>query len=352
MKKIKISVILTCCLLQMTTLFAQQKFTVQGKIELLTKSKHIRLGDFNIPIKPDGTFEFSAEVAESGKVMMQTDSSSLYVLWLTKGNYLLDCKEYKQGSGKFISFKAALKSGPEEAKVYDDFQQQSYSGFSSYFPKGNKSPGENRQQKVVIKYTDSIFKRYPKLKSLPDILSSAYHFVGDSATKRYIGMITPEMQKNEAIQRLRNDLDRQDKIDKEILFEDFHMNTADGGDFKLSDLKDKKIILVDFWASSCGPCRADHPNFIKMYEKYAGRGFEIVSVSLDNNTDAWQKAINQDKINTWINVSDLKGWQSDLVKNYYLYYIPFRFMLDGNRKILKVLPATQLPSEKDIEANL
>jgi len=352
MKKIRISFTFLCCLFQITTLFAQQKFTVQGKIELLTKSKNLRLGDFTIPIKPDGTFEFSGEVPEPGKVFMQTDSSSIYVLWLDKGNYVLNCKEYKQGSGKFISFKAVLKSGPGEAKVYDDFQQQSYTGFTSYFPKGNKSPGENQQQKVVIKYTDSIFKHYPRIKSLPDIVSSAYHFVGDSATKRYITMLTPEMQKNEAILRLRNDLDRTDKIDKEGFFEDFSMHTADGKDFKLSSLKDKKIILIDFWASSCGPCRADHPQFIKMYEKYADRGLEIVSVSLDNNTDAWQKAINQDKINSWVNVSDLKGWQSDLVKSYYLNYIPFRFMLDGNRKILKVLPATQLPSEKDIEASL
>lgn len=352
MKKIRTLFIFICCLMQATALFAQQKFTVQGKIDRLTDSKNLYLGNYIIPIKSDGTFKFTGEVPEPGKVFLRTDSSHIYVLWLDEGDYVLDCSEYRNAPGKKVLFKASLKSGPTASKVYGEFERQVYSGFVEYFPKDGKSRGKDLQQKVVIKYMDSLFKRYPDLKSLPDLIASGYHFVGDAATKHYISMLTPDMQNNKAIERIKNDLNREDKIASEGVFEDFSMRTADGKDFKLSDLKNKKIILVDFWASSCGPCRADHPDFIKMYEKYADKGLEIVSVSLDNNTDAWLKAIKQDNINAWVNVSDLQGWQSELVKNYYLNYIPFRFMLDGNRKILKVYQGSQLPSENELITNL
>ena len=134
-------------------------------------------------------------------------------------------------------------------------------------------------------------------------------------------------------------------------FEDFTMRAADGKDFKLSSLKDKKVILLQFWSSSCLPCRAKHPALLELYKKYADQGFEVVNISLDQNSDAWHKAMKQDNISAWINVSDLQGWQSQLVKNYSLYYIPFGFLINGERKILRVYHAAMLP-ENDIIAFL
>lgn len=322
--------------------YAQEMFTIRGKIELASKSKNLYLEGDTIPIKSDGTFYHSGTLEEAKRVYLRTDSSHLYVFWLDHGEYVFDLNEVP---GKTTMLKGTLRSGPIDAKVFDDFDKQTYLGFKDYFPKDIPVQTVGLQKRVVAKYIDSIFKHYPNIKSLPAIVSTAYMFVGDSATKSFIGRLEPKMRESESIQRLYQELSRSEKVAKELFFEDFSMQTTEGKEFKLSSVKNKKVILIDFWASSCGPCRAEHPTLINMYEKFAGKGLEIVSVSLDENVEAWTKAINQDKIESFVNVADLKGWNSELIKSYFINVIPFRFLLDGNRKIIEVFRGPQLPSE-------
>jgi thiol-disulfide isomerase/thioredoxin len=102
---------------------------------------------------------------------------------------------------------------------------------------------------------------------------------------------------------------------------------------KLSDLKGK-VVLVDFWASWCGPCRRENPFVVDMYEKYHKKGFEVFSVSLDNAADRWEQAIQQDKL-VWENhVSDLKGWQNKAAADYGVRSIPFPVLIDREGKIV------------------
>jgi len=113
---------------------------------------------------------------------------------------------------------------------------------------------------------------------------------------------------------------------------DFTLPDREGKNFKLSSLKGK-VVLVDFWASWCGPCRKENPNLVKAYAKYHEKGFEIVGVSLDDKKDAWLKAIDADKLN-WLHVSDLKGWKSNLATEYGIRSIPTSFLVDVNGKII------------------
>lgn len=113
---------------------------------------------------------------------------------------------------------------------------------------------------------------------------------------------------------------------------DFSQQTPEGEDLKLSDLRGK-IVLVDFWASWCGPCRRENPNVVKMYEKYKDKGFEILGVSLDKQKGRWLQAIEQDRL-TWPQVSDLKGWQNEVAALYSVRSIPSTVLLDAEGKIL------------------
>lgn len=105
-----------------------------------------------------------------------------------------------------------------------------------------------------------------------------------------------------------------------------------GKTIPLSSLRGK-YVLVDFWASWCRPCRQENPNLVKAYNKYKTRGFEIFSVSLDDNRDAWSNAINTDKL-LWTHVSDLMKWNSPVVGLYNIESIPFSVLIDPEGKIL------------------
>ncbi len=117
-------------------------------------------------------------------------------------------------------------------------------------------------------------------------------------------------------------------------FTDFSLPTPDGKKQKVSDIvKTNKLTLIDFWASWCGPCRAEMPHVKAAYEKYHAKGFEIVGVSLDNNKKSWTDAIRSLGMD-WIHVSDLQGWRSSAAALYNVRSIPSCYLVDKNGKIV------------------
>lgn len=125
---------------------------------------------------------------------------------------------------------------------------------------------------------------------------------------------------------------------KKSLFEgslapDIVMDSPDGKKLKLSDLRGK-VVLIDFWASWCGPCRRENPNVVKLYEKYKDKGFEIFSVSLDKDKTAWIKAIKDDNLKWTNHVSDLKYWSSEAAKLYGVSSIPSIVLIDKEGRVI------------------
>jgi len=110
------------------------------------------------------------------------------------------------------------------------------------------------------------------------------------------------------------------------------MSDATGKIITLSSLKGQ-YVLVDFWASWCGPCRAENPNVVSAFEKYKNKKFTVLGVSLDDNKADWQAAIIADKLN-WQHISDLKKWESTVISTYQFSGIPYNVLIDPNGVII------------------
>ncbi len=149
--------------------------------------------------------------------------------------------------------------------------------------------------------------------------------------KRYVDLYRNDDQGD--IKRLEFDLKRTSTFTPGMEAPDLVGNTPEGEPYALSKLRGK-YVLVDFWASWCGPCRRENPNVKAMYEKYKSKGFDILGVSLDREETSWKKAIEQDGL-IWHHISDLKGWNSEHAALYSVTSIPQTLLLDREGKIIQ-----------------
>ncbi|PSL47951.1 peroxiredoxin [Chitinophaga niastensis] len=153
--------------------------------------------------------------------------------------------------------------------------------------------------------------------------------------------LTPAAQQTATGQRLANRLAilKKSAIGQPMI--DFTQADVNGKPVRLSDYKGK-YVLLDFWASWCGPCRAENPNVLKAYNTFKDKNFTVVGVSLDEKADKWKEAITQDGM-PWMQVSDLKGFRNEVAQQYGIQAIPCSFLMDPQGIIIaKELRGTAL----------
>lgn len=150
--------------------------------------------------------------------------------------------------------------------------------------------------------------------------------------EKLLALLDKSLSNTVYVKGVEKDLQKLRSFSKGAIAPDFRLPTPAGDSVSLSSFRGK-IVVLDFWASWCGPCRVANPRMVELYKKYKDKGVEFFGVSLDEDKSQWVKAIKKDKL-TWTNVSDLKGWNSSAANLYEVHAIPATFLIDRDGKII------------------
>lgn len=288
------------------------KFTFKGKMEIpdlrllrLNKSEYFAqffLDNANVTIEAKKDSLRKTKITGSPT----NDISNLYSVEMAKVS--------KQVADIQNKYRAAMQKGSQEEADNAKIDYQALMDNNLVFTKN-----------FVKQHSNSVVSAFITLNQLaPQIEANEL----DSIVSKF----PPELDKSVFVVQLKQIIEKNKKTEVGALAPDFTLNTPDGKPFQLSSLKGK-IVLVDFWAAWCAPCRQENPNVVKLYQQYHSKGFEILGVSLDKNKEDWVKAIKDDKLD-WIHVSDLLYWESAAAQLYAVTKIPQSFLLDKEGKIL------------------
>jgi peroxiredoxin len=318
----------------------------ENKLVILSKITDKQLVILDSTYVAKGSFSFKGETADESELHFITFSTTQPpgIPIILENGAKLDLNI--TGTGTYNVTMSGGKYTPEMLKLYNV-----YTGYEKEMAKFNaeiaaldpSSVTEEVRRNTNVRYTALIQQRS---KNIEDFIRNekatpatyfAVKYLFNKPEPRLImlaskkmGAELPDSKYTKSMQATAKQLG---PLVEGAMAPDIKLKTPAGDSLALSSLRGK-VVLIDFWASWCGPCRRENPNVKKIYEKYKDQGFEIYGVSLDNNASRWNDAIAKDGL-TWKHVSDLAGWQSSAAKLYGVRSIPATFLLDKEGRIYK-----------------
>ncbi len=347
MKRIALLIVLAIAIL--SSCKNNDEFTITGKLENAGKLKKVLLYEADQLIdsaflNENSEFKFKRYSSESNFYTLSVGEKTFLVI--AKNGDELDLSinladptnAYKiKGSEDSEKIATFNEISNKYGKVYLDIQNE-YSRLLEQHPKAKDSITNILMPKFQQNMTAFSEEALQFAEKNKDNLAGFYAVGTIDQVKfepeliKYAENIKSKFPKNKAVQAFVSRMEAVKTVSIGQLAPDFELPTPQGKMVKLSDFKGK-YVLLDFWASWCGPCRQESPNLVKQYNSFKNKNFTILSVSLDDKKEAWLKAIKDDKLD-WTHISDLQRWNSKASNLYKVESIPASFILDPAGKIV------------------
>lgn len=301
-----------------------------------------------VAIQPSGEFEHELSMSEPGFYRMNFYNKQMVNLILYQNDLTIEADGNAPDGAVTITGSKDMEYLMEINQIVKEFQQK-VSNMNKQFVQANASGDqeetdriralfvvENKQHKELLKQkvrqmgnSMAVFQVVGNFSAEEDYLfldSLGTIFANDPPDSKH----TPRFLSFIEGVRLQAKNGANLQIGKTA--PDISLPNPDGQVVPLSSLRGK-VVLVDFWAQWCRPCRMENPNIVEAYHKFKDKGFEVYGVSLDRSKDKWLQGIEEDGL-VWTHVSDLKYWQSEAARTYNINAIPASFLLDREGKII------------------
>ncbi len=254
-------------------------------------------------------------------------------------------------NGHLDSLYTASVSGSKAQAQYDAYMgtlEETNSEMTKIYDRYRTAYSENNEELMasIREEMDALSDKQTQLKKdfikanpasyvTPTIINEISYYLEPEEMEELLGGLDPSLDKVQTVINLKDRLIKLKAVAVGQKAPDFTLNDPDGNPVSLYSLLDgsRKLLLVDFWAAWCGPCRQENPNVVKTWKEYNKKGFDVFGVSLDRTREDWLKAIEDDHL-TWTHVSDLKFWDCEPAKLYAVNAIPSNFLLDGEGTII------------------
>jgi peroxiredoxin len=188
-------------------------------------------------------------------------------------------------------------------------------------------------QSDMTKLQKEFIRNNPKSFVAPTLLSGLSIELEADELEGFVNGLDTAVANTQEIKELKERITKMKSVAVGQKAPDFTLNDPEGKPVSLSSKIGSKLLLIDFWAGWCGPCRRENPNVVKVFTEFHKKGFDVIGVSLDQNKDEWVKAISSDNL-AWTHVSDLQYWNSAAARLYAVSAIPANFLLDQNGVII------------------